>query len=264
MKTLLDFCLVTGKISFLLLVLSIISGSAFAQQKTLSSPQTDELDDDGVPILIKHLPDWENAKKRATVVANLPELQKLSGNRPILNEIEFTAGTEAVTASYDKARLVIVEFSTPQMALDIDRKIQAKLPEISQPATQIVYRKIGNYSVFVFDAPDEASANTLLNGVSYEKTVNWLGGNPFPGIAAARKEKEYLATTGDIIVTVVKTSGLAFIAALGVGGLLGAFIFYRRRAQQTGMNAYSDAGGMVRLNLDEMTPQTDASRLLKK
>lgn len=240
-----------------MLILAAFSNSILAQQSS-------DLDDNGVPVLIKHLPDWENTRKRAQIVANLPELQKLSGNRPILNEVEFTAGTEAVTATYDKSRLVIVEFSTPQLAIDIDRKIQAELAAAPQSATQIAYRKIGNYSVFVFNAPDEATANTLLDNVAYEKSINWLGGNPFPGIAAARKEKEYLATTGDIIVTVVKTSGLAIIAALGIGGLLGALVFYRRLAQQSNLNAYSDAGGMVRLNLDEMTSQIDAGRLLEK
>ena len=251
-------------VTFALLILATFSVSIWAQPKTASINQNIDLDDDGIPILIKHLPDWETVRKQAMVVANLSDLQKLSGNRPILNEIEFTVGTEAVTANYDKAKLIIIEFSTPQMAVDIDRKIQARLTETAQPITQIAYRRIGNYSVFVFDAPDEATANTLLDKVLYEKSVNWLGGNPFPGIAAARKEKEYLTTTGDIIVTVVKTSGLAFVAALTFGGLLGALIFYRRRAQQSGVNSYSDAGGMVRLNLDEMTPQADVSRLLEK
>ncbi len=248
----------------MLLISATFSVTTLAQPKTTSISQSNDLDDDGIPVLIKHLPNWENVRKQAIVVADLPDLQKLSGNRPILNEVEFIAGTEAATASYEKARLIIIEFSTPQMAVDIDRKIQAKLAETPQPVTQVAYRRTGNYSVFVFDAPDEATANTLLGNVTYEKSVNWLGGNPFPGIAAARKEKEYLATTGDIFVAVVKTSGLAVIGALTVGTLLGALVFYRRRAQQSNMDNYSDAGGMVRLNLDEITPQIDITRLLGK
>ena len=263
MKTLFRIRRALPKVLLMLLILATSSSFILAQKTTSTTPISD-LDDNGIPVLIKHLPNWENVRKQATIVANLPDLQKLSGNRPILNEIEFTAGTEAVTANYDKARLIIIEFSTPQMAIAVDQKIQAKLAETPQPTTQTAYRKIGNYSVFVFDAPNEATANTLLDDVTYEKSVNWLGGNPFPGIAAARKEKEYLATTGDIIVTVVKTSGLAVIAALAVGGLLGALVFYRRRAQQSNINAYSDAGGMVRLNLDEITAQIDVNRLLKK
>lgn len=264
MKILFKNCRFFLKVLSVFLILITYSNLALAQQKPVVVVSSNDVDDDGVPVLIKHLPDWESVRKQAAVVTNLPELQKLSGNRAILNEIEFTAATEAATAKYNQARLIIIEFSTPQMAIEIDRKIAAKLAELPQSATQVAYRKTGNYSVFVFDAPDEATANTLLDGVSYEKSVNWLGGNPFPGIAAARKEKEYLATTGEIFVAVVKTSGLAFTAALGFGILFGAILFYRRRAQQSGVNAYSDAGGMVRLNLDEMTAQIDAGRLLEK
>lgn len=250
---------------FALMVLALIPSFLIAQQKTTApQQQSADLDDNGIPVLIKHLPGWENPQKRATTVADLSELQKLSGNQPILNEVEFTAGTEAVTAVYGTARLVIVEFSTPQMAVEIDKKIQNSLAATPQTITQVAYRKTGNYSVFVFNAADEATANNLLDGVAYEKTVNWLGGNPFPGIAAARKEKEYLATTGEIIVTVIKTAGLAIMTALVFGGLLGGFVFYRRRAQQTGLNAFSDAGGMTRLNLDEMTPQINSKQLLDK
>lgn len=241
----------------------LLSAAIFAfGQNNQRSPQTMEVSDDGVPVLIKHLPDWENAQKRSAIVVNLQDLQKLSGNRPILNEVEFIGGTEAATATYDKARLIIIEFPTPQMAIDTDAKIQAKLSQSPQPNT--AYRKTGNYVVFVFDASDEQTANSLLDGVSYEKDVQWLGDNPYPAIAAARKEREFVLATGDIILTVIKTSGLAILAALGIGGIFGTLLFYRRRQQQAAADAYSDAGGMLRLNLDEMTPQTDASRLLEK
>ena len=47
-----------------------------------------------------------------------------------------------------------------------------------------------------------------------------------------------------------------------LGGVLGALLFNRRRTQQSTHEAYSDAGGMLRLNIDELTPQTDPARLL--
>jgi hypothetical protein len=60
----------------------------------------------------------------------------------------------------------------------------------------------------------------------------------------------------------VKASGVALVGCLGLGGLLGALLFTRRRAQQKAQEAFSDAGGMLRLNIDELTPQTDPARLL--
>jgi len=63
-------------------------------------------------------------------------------------------------------------------------------------------------------------------------------------------------------VAVLKASGFALIACFGTGALIGALLFTRRRAQQRAVEAFSDAGGMLRLNLDEMTPQTNPARLL--
>jgi len=63
-------------------------------------------------------------------------------------------------------------------------------------------------------------------------------------------------------VNVVKGSGLALVSCLAVGGLIGGLLFIRRRAQQRETEAFSDAGAMLRLNLDELTPETDPARLL--
>lgn len=259
------FSQVLRQISFIFLILLSLTGLVLAQKAQNSPlPKSMEIGDDGVPVLVKHLPDWENAQKRALLTTQLQELQNAAGNRPILNEIDFAGGTEAVTAEYDKARLVIVEFHTPQMAIEMDAKIQSRLAELNQTPTQTAYRKVGNYAVFVFDASDEQTANTLLDGVSYEKQVQWLGDNPYPHIAAVRKEREYIMTTGGILVAVVQTAGIAILLALGLGGLLGTAVFYRRRQQQANANAYTDAGGMLRLNLDEMIPQTNQGRLIEK
>ena len=64
-------------------------------------------------------------------------------------------------------------------------------------------------------------------------------------------------------MSVVKASGLSLLICLGVGGVIGAALFSRRRAQQRAAEAYSDAGGMLRLNLDDITPQHDPGRLLR-
>ena len=56
-----------------------------------------------------------------------------------------------------------------------------------------------------------------------------------------------------MLVAVLKASGYAVVGCLGVGGLIGALLFTYRRSRQKDVTAYSDAGGMMRLNLDEMT-----------
>lgn len=216
-----------------------------------------------IPVLIKHLPDWGSAQERAVYVLSLPALQQAAGNRPVLDALNFSGGTEAVTATYDAARLVIVEHTTPQLATDDDARINAKINELKSAGQPVptVYRRVGNYSVFVFDAPDEATATQLIDQISYEQTVQWLGNNPH---WFERAEREYRQTTAGVILSAIKGTAFALLICLGIGGIFGSIIFRRRRAQAAMTEAYSDAGGMLRLNLDEMTPNVDPSRLLGK
>jgi len=62
-----------------------------------------------------------------------------------------------------------------------------------------------------------------------------------------------------VLFAVMESSGLSLLACLGLGALLGGLLFRHRRAQQAA--SYSDAGGTVRLNLDELT-DTNSQRLL--
>src|SRR5260370_7248838 len=98
----------------------------------------------------------------------------------MLNELTFEGRTEAVAAHYGQSQLVIVEFTTPQFSIDNDQRVTGKIQELKgqgQPAPT-AYRRVGNYSVFVFNAPDEKSANQLIDQVKYEKVVQWLGYHP--------------------------------------------------------------------------------------
>jgi hypothetical protein len=61
---------------------------------------------------------------------------------------------------------------------------------------------------------------------------------------------------------VVKASGLSLLLCLAAGSFIGALLFSRRRAQQRHAEAFSDAGGMLRLNIDEITPQPDRAKLI--
>lgn len=210
-----------------------------------------------IPVLIKHLPEWETAQERAVFAVSLPALQAAAGGRPVLDAVSFEGGAEAVTAIYGTSRLVIVENTTPQLATTNDERITAKLKELRDAGQPVptAYRRVGNYSVFVFDAPDEATATKLIDGIKYEQVVQWLGENPH---AYQRAIRQYTNTTAGVILAVLKASGLSLLFCLAVGGVFGGIVFMRRRQRQTSTESFSDAGGMVRLNLDEIT-QIDAS-----
>jgi hypothetical protein len=249
-----------------------------------SLAQTLDAGDGDIPVLVKHLPDWQNASHLANYFVSLGGLEEaihLPINQPIALDINkevkqplralpqpvfgalnFDGGTEAVADNYGQSQLVIVEFTTPQFASDNDRRITAKIQELKnqgQP-TPTGYRRVGNYSVFVFNAPDEKTANQLIDQVKYEQVVQWLGDDPH---LYERVQRYVLQKTGGVVIAVLESSGLSVLLCLGVGGLFGALLFRRRRrARLRQGEAYSDAGGMVRLNLDEVV-ESDAARLLQ-
>ncbi len=215
-----------------------------------------------IPVLVKHLPDWETAQDEAAYAVSSEQLQQIAGNRPALDAVSFAGGTEAVSAIYRQAgHLVIVEYATPQIASDEDARIKARiaaLPGEGKPAPS-AYRRVGNYAVFVFDSPDEQAAAGLINKVTYEKDVRWLGENPY---AVERANRAWLNMSTSVIVNTVKATGLAIVICLTIGGVFGGWIFMRRRAQAALTEKFSDAGGMLRLNIDEMSAQNNAARLL--
>jgi hypothetical protein len=173
--------------------------------------------------------------------------------------VSFEGGTEAVTADYAQGRLLIVEFATPQFSVENDQRIVAKIQELkaaSQPAPT-AYRRVGNYSVFVFNGPDEASANQLIDQVKYEKVVQWLGEDPH---LYEKLQRYFTRTSAGVFITVLKTSGLSLLVCVAIGGVIGFLMFRQRRAQSEAV--FSDAGGSVRLNLDELTPTHNERRLL--
>ncbi len=216
-----------------------------------------------IPFLVKHLPDWETAQDRAVYAVDQSVLQSAAGEQLIFEALNFKEGAEAVTAPYDGgSRLVIVEYATPQLAADADARITARLTELKAQGQSVpsAYRKVGNYSVFVFGSPDEAAAARLIDNVKWEQKIQWLGENP---LLWARAEKQQTRQAVSLILGIAKTIGFFVGICLGVGAIFGgAFYLSRKVKQRTAAESYSDAGGMLRLNIDEMTAETDPSRLL--
>jgi uncharacterized protein DUF6599 len=213
-----------------------------------------------IPALVKHLPEPEVTQKNAVF---LNSFTTLPFDYPALNAVQPEGNADAVLGTYGSSKILIVEFNTPQLATDNDQRIIARIHELwnlGQPAPT-AYRRVGNYSVFVFDAPDEATAKQLIDQVKYEQVVQWLGENPN---IYKEAQKRYIDTTLGVLIAVLKASGYAAIACLGLGGLIGGLLFSYRRSQRKEVSAYSDAGGMLRLNLDELTPETDPARLLRE
>ena len=214
-----------------------------------------------VPALVKHLPDYEQTQKQAIFLNRFATVKNLAPAQTVLDVVATDRDADAVFAETYKGKVLIIEYHTPQLAKENDERVIAKIQELwklGQPAP-IGYQRKGNYSVFVFDAPNELAAKDLIAQVHYEQVIQWLGQNPN---LYREAERQYVETTLGVFIAVLKASGYALVACLGLGGVLGALLFNRRRTQQRTHEAYSDAGGMLRLNIDELTPQTDPARLL--
>jgi hypothetical protein len=236
-------------------------GSVFGQ--TNSSTQTKNqkvAEADKIPVIIKHLPDWENVRARANHILNANDLRQSLGERPVFDLINFEGGTEAVTAPYDQGKLLIVEYPTPQASIDADAQIKQRLTEIGQNPP-IFYRRIGNYNVFVFDATDETSANALLDQIKYEKIVQWLDEAP---ILADRAEREFAIGIGDVFLSTVIFVAAGLGVMLLLGTITGLVFYYVREQRRSAMPVFSDAGGMIRLNLDELTSPISSGKLLNE
>jgi hypothetical protein len=178
----------------------------------------------------------------------------------VLSAVRGDGNADAAFAKIGSSKVLLVEFHTPQLATENDQRIIARIQELWRLGQRAptAYRRVGNYAVFVFDAPDEQTAKQLIDQVKYEQVVSWLGENP--NILREAQER-YVDTTLGVLVTVLKASGYALVGCLGIGGLIGGLLFTYRRSQQKEVSAYSDAGGMLRLNLDELTADlTDRRR----
>jgi hypothetical protein len=218
--------------------------------------------ENAIPVLVKHLPDWETAQDRAVYAISLHALQAAAGNQEVLNVVSFDEGTEAVTANYDATRLVIIEYTTPQIAETQDARITERIKQLREGNQSVpsAYRRVGNYSVFVFNAPDETASAHLIDNVKYEQRIQWLGENPFAFEGAAQQHTQKAVS---LILGIARTIGFFVALCLGAGGVVGGIAFLHRRAQQrAAAETYSDAGGMLRLNLDEIKPETNPARLL--
>jgi len=219
---------------------------AFAQPQQKSQEVSDA---DGIPVLIKHLPEWESVRNSAALIQNTLDLRNALPNRPVLELIEFRGGTEAVAASYPAGKLLIIEYTNPQSSLDADNRIARYLAETLQNPP-VVYRRIGNYNAFVFDAFDQTAANALLDQIKYQKVVQWLGEDPY---LLQRLERYFVTTTRDIFISTVIwiVGGIGLSIATGI--IVGLFFFRFRENKRATRNRYSDAGGLTRLNLDNLS-----------
>jgi len=114
----------------------------------------------------------------------------------------------------------------------------------------VVYKRIGNYNAIVFGASDPVAAEALLGKIEYGKSVQWLGEDPFYLDRFGR----YVALTGrDVAISTILFILGIFATAIMIGVGVGYAFFRVRENERAHRTAFSDAGGLTRLNLDELS-----------
>ncbi|MCP9494427.1 MAG: hypothetical protein MSG64_08235 [Pyrinomonadaceae bacterium MAG19_C2-C3] len=222
----------------------------------------------GVPVLARHIPDWEQIQNRIKYAVSAPALRNVVNQDTVLDALNFAGGTETAIVDYNAsaatdnqaARLIIVEHLTPQLATDNFNRVSQLIKQRREQGANVPsdFRRTGNYLVFVYGVSDAETGAALAKRVRYEQDVRWLGDYPF---AQERAERQYTMMTLSVLIGSIKTTGIAVTFCLLVGIIVGGTVFMRRRSQSAAANMFTDAGGMVRLNIDELT-KMPASKLI--
>jgi hypothetical protein len=245
----------------LLTFVLITAFSAYAAADGTVSKSQEVSDKEGIPVLIMHLPDWETKRDTAVFVNKAEDLLTYLDERPVLREIDFIPGTEAVIASYPEGKLLIIEFATPQASSDADERVVRAVE--AQRVGGFFYRRIGNYNVFLFDGTDESAANALFDKIKYQKVVQWLGAEPAL-FAGGESERDFIVGTSSLFISTVIVILAGFATSTVLGVIIGLLFFYFREQRRSTMPNFSDAGGMTRLNLDGLTPAESVKKLFGK
>ena len=227
-------------------IFGAFSSYAVAQDAVSEPARSQEISEsDGIPVLVKHLPQWESVQDRTVFATDVFALRSALGDRPVLNLLELNAGAEAAAAHYDAGTLLIIEYTTPQAASDANFKFNEFIT--ANPGSGVVHRRIGNYSGLVLDASDVAAADALLDQVKYEKSIQWLGEDPF---LLQKFERYFAVTSRDVAVSTVLWIAGGIVLAIFLGIIAGLLFFRYREKERQRRTAFSDAGGLTRLNLD--------------
>lgn len=204
-----------------------------------------------LPSLLRAIPEFEESVRRATWIDSKDQLIKALGDNPVLETIEFSNAVDGVVVRYPQGTLLLLEFGTPQLSSDADIRFKGIIDKAAVKGNP-VYRRIGNYNAFVFNPSNVEEANLLLDKVKYDKVVQWLGEDPK---MAERLDRYVASTTAQLLFSTIVTIAIGLGATLALGVTAGLLFFRHRQKQRRRLKTFSDAGGMIRINLDGFSDQ---------
>jgi len=215
-----------------------------------------------LPTLPLHLPEADKIAESEKYIVGPAALTRLKNFSELKDAIKFDTGVEVTTADYrsgsGQMSLIIVEYHTPQSASDGHAQIQGyfnTLPQIEKDRR--ILKRVGNYVVAIVNIQDMSAAQNIAGQIKYETKIYWAG-RKFSDIPLEYRPPDPVAieeATGTVKVLLRSfyTMGAVLLSAILLGFTAGCLLFYwkRYRRRKLGLDdLFSDAGGSIRLNLD--------------
>ena len=152
-------------------------------------------------------------------------------------------------ASQDTAaplKLAIVEYHTPQFATAALKRSEEFLQTLPPEEQQrLVIKRVGNFIVEAANVEDRDSTEKMIGAIEYPYVVKMLKDPSLPYNDPRHNQK-----AAEVILSSFAIIGVTGVVAIFCGSLLGTIIFLKRRKRQ--QQVFSDAGGMLRLQLDPL------------
>ncbi|HEY6400951.1 MAG TPA: DUF6599 family protein [Blastocatellia bacterium] len=216
-----------------------------------------------LPSLPLHLPETDKIAESEKYIAGPAALARLKNFGDLKDVVSFNAGAEVVTADYRSGgaqmNLIIVEYYSPQVAGDGEGRIRDHFNALPQEQKgRLIIKRVGNYVVVMSNIQDMPAAQNIVAQIKYQKEFYWAG-RKFTDIPLEYRPPDPLAVAEytRTVKTMIRSfywTGIVLLSALLLGFAVGFSLFqwkrYRRR--KLGLdNVFSDAGGSLRLNLDD-------------
>ncbi|HMW03274.1 MAG TPA: hypothetical protein PKE58_24245, partial [Acidobacteriota bacterium] len=153
-------------------------------------------------------------------------------------------------------RLVIADYPTPQDATSALLKIALhanRLP--TEERTRRIVQRRGNFIVEAYGVADWMKTQAVISTIEYDYEVQWLTGGldqpPPPPEPPGLDPVVEAHKTATMLISIFRLIGLGASVSVVVGLAVGLGFFYWRRKSTMSDSIFSDAGGMLRLNLND-------------
>lgn len=254
--------------------------TASLQQHLSSSnlPDARPAQPEDLPLLPTYLPEQDKIAGSEKYLVGPAAVSAIPEFADIENLIDFTGGTHAASAAYHNgsnspAHLLLIEYQTPQFASAGYQQLITHINSLREDERRRrLVKRIGNYVVEAVNFEDTSAAIALLDQIKYMVKVYWEG-ERMNSIPLEYRPPDPLAIneaieTGKLLIAVFYWISLLLFGAVMVGLITGWVFFYwgRVRRRRLGIDdVFSDAGGMIRLNLDKALPSPNkAWKLIDK